>query len=138
MSLHADVPTPLESRIAAAAAFAGWWCYKAVYAAGFGGWALSTTAAGRSALTLHGAGLESSASTPADSGAHCGWGGCPGLKKGRLEMSRAVVFEHLLCLDPPPPTSLPATYEYSRPCDESWLQKLFDIQTLHDLPGLKS
>lgn len=94
MSLRAEVRTPsLESRIAAAAA-AGWWCYKAVNAACF--WGLgSTTAAGRSALTLHGAGLESSASTLADSGAHCGPGGCLGLKERRLEMSRAV-FEHLL------------------------------------------
>lgn len=45
--LCADIPTPaLESRIAAAAALAGWWCYKAVYAAGFGGWALPLQLAG--------------------------------------------------------------------------------------------
>lgn len=60
-------------------------------------WGLgSTTAAGRSALTLLGAGLESSAGTLADSGAHCSGGGCPGLREEKWEMNRAVLFDHLL------------------------------------------
>lgn len=60
-------------------------------------WGLgSTTAAGRSALTLLGAGPESSAGTLADSGAHCSCGGCTGLREEKWELSRAVVFDHLL------------------------------------------
>lgn len=60
-------------------------------------WGLgSTTAAGRSALTLLGAGPESSAGTLADSGVHCSCGGCTGLSEEKWEMSRAVVFDRLL------------------------------------------
>lgn len=99
-------------------------------------WGLgSTTAAGSGALTLLGAGLESSAGTLADSGAHHGWGGCPGLRQERSEMRRWCSLTIYHDYTPLAPSSL--HMKIQEHVMKSWLQKLFDIQKLHDLSGLR-
>lgn len=126
--------------MAASAALAGWWCYKAVDAASWGAGLHHCSCLVR-VDTFFGRGRRAQQAPWQTAGASwLRW--LPGYEGGRGEVEETMegggVLPDFLCLQthPPNPTYSLAN-EYSGTQMESWLQNYLDIQILHDSSGFK-